>query len=148
MPNRNDGNTEGCDAAPSWADWESLAPMVTSGAITRSPRAGKSSVNPKSARITSAIARPYWFASTTQPPATAAKVATAANVTHAQQHWQSGANERLVRARENKRQDWQNAGTGDGENTAEISERQQNHGRVSRNQAAAGLKVIATPFMQ
>src|SRR6516225_6957106 len=77
-PSRNEGSTA-ASCAPT--ELESLAPKFTNGLMARSARLGKISVNPKAARTTMAIARPYWFASTTHPPATAANVAIAANVT-------------------------------------------------------------------
>jgi hypothetical protein len=69
-----------CSPAPRSADAESLAPTPTSGRITRSASSGKSSVSPNTAINASAAILPYWLASTTQPPAMAAKVATTANV--------------------------------------------------------------------
>ena len=46
----------------------------------RSDSAGNSSVTPNTASSAIAAMRPYWLASTTHPPPTAARVATTANV--------------------------------------------------------------------
>ena len=68
---------------------------------------------------------------------------------HADQHRQAAAEERPVGPREHERQHRQDARADDGQNAAEIGQQEQDHGRVlSRYQAAAGLNVSATPFMQ
>src|SRR5215467_11313982 len=58
-PSRNEGSI-GASCAPT--ELESLAPKFTSGRIARLAKLGKMSVNPRTARTITAIARPYWFA--------------------------------------------------------------------------------------
>ena len=116
----------------------------------RSARPGNSSVRPNSASSTSAATRPYWLASTAQPPPTAASVATAAKVTAMpSEHRQPAAEERPVRPREHERQHRQDAGADDGQHAAEIGQQEQDHvQRAPRLRPSAGLNVSATPFMQ
>src|SRR5215469_8909105 len=60
-PSRNEGSIA-ASCAPT--ELESFAPKFTNGRMARSARLGKMSANPKAARTTTAMVRPYWFAST------------------------------------------------------------------------------------
>ena len=69
----------GLPSAP--AEVVSRLPSATNGRLSRSAKPGKSNASPNTSTSASAIHRPHWFACTTQPPPTAASVATTANVT-------------------------------------------------------------------
>jgi hypothetical protein len=101
----------------------------------------------KKRRSRAAISPPYWFASTAHPPATAARVATNANVTATPQHRQSASNERTVHSRTHKRQHRQDSRADDGQHIAEIGQQKKNH-VLFPVQAVIGLNVRAAPLMQ
>ena len=105
-------------------------PRPTSGRVSRSDKAGNSSAMPNRASSAIAATRPYWLASTAQPPPTAARVATAAKVAAMpDQHRQAAAHERPVRAREHEGQHRQDAGADDRQHAAEIGQQEQDHDR-------------------
>ena len=67
---------------------------------------------------------------------------------HADEQRQPAAHERPIRPCEHERQHRQDARADDGQHAAEIDQHEQDHGAIVSRQAVAGLKVIATPFMQ
>src|SRR5271166_668708 len=66
--------------APRSADADSRSPRATSGLVKRSDRPGNTRVSPNAAKRARAAHLPNAFALTAQPPATAARLATTANV--------------------------------------------------------------------
>ena len=78
-PSSSEGSTD-ASPSPCPALSDNRTPSVTSGLDKRSARVGNRSAKPNSASSAMAANRPYWFAATAHPPATAASVATAAKV--------------------------------------------------------------------
>ena len=130
-------------AMPSTADDQMLSfspgcrsdrrePSATSGRVMRSEMDGKTSAIPNSASRISAAQRPIALARTAQPPPTAARVATIAKV--AAMPTSIGS---VLRAKaapgagENERQHRQDARADDGQNAAEVGEKDNQHLRAS-----------------
>ncbi|MNY25995.1 hypothetical protein D3C86_1598130 [compost metagenome] len=77
-PISNEAPGRGRASAPAASD--KRLPAATNGRVRRSANCGSSNVRPNNATNTSASQRPYWLSCTTQPPPTAANVATSAKV--------------------------------------------------------------------
>ena len=99
------------------------------GAVSRrSRKRRKQQRDAETARSASAAMRPYWLASTAQPPPTAASVATAAKVSAMPASIGSPLRRNGRSPARTRRADRQDAGADDGQNAAEIGQQEQNHG--------------------
>ena len=149
-PSRNDGRTVDPPPASPWRRIATAARRAaTSGRVRRSASAGNSSVRPnRASRAIDATSRPYWLACDRPAAADGGQRRDGGEGRgHAEQHRQAAAHERPVGPGEDEGQHRQDARADDRQHAAEIGQDEQDHGEIGAS-GVAGLKVIATPFMQ